>query len=464
MRLTAARCGPHPDAKRLRGPSRLATLVALARLARDEAGTIGRLFDAFGDLVAMHVPAVGPVVFVGSHALAKAVVTGDSQQLDPNRIQRELMGPAYGLHSVFLLDGPAHHRLRRMPMPPLRGETLASYAAIMGEVVARSVARWPVGQTLALVPELHEISLEIILRVVLGIERAADLARWAEAFRGFLGIALSEEAALRFLARKLGGLSRWRAFHAARLACDRLLFAEVRARRSGGRPRDDLLQRLLEARDEQGEPMTDAEIRDQLMTLILAGHETTATTAAWSFERLVRHPHALRALTDEARAGTDSAYTRAAIHETLRVRPPLWGLARWTLEPIVLGGQLVPAGTLLVPYFPRIHRDPQAHPAPDAFRPERFLDVKPDATPWMPFGGGAHRCLGDHFALMEVRIILQTVMRAVDLEATDPRDEPTQRRAIAHVPGRGCSVRVTRRVDAPRATHRERERDANPYG
>lgn len=427
-------------------PRRVTALQALrdlpAYLAR-EIATMQQLFDRYGDPFLLRIPGLGELALTGNPAYAKALFTASSDSIDANRFQRQLFGDAYGSRSVFLRDGPDHRRLRRMLLPPLRGDTLASYRTSMISVVERAVSRWPLDTPFPLLPETHRIGLEIILRVVMGIHEPAALVRWTRVFKRFLTIALSQEASLRFLGRELGALRSWRAFHDAKQDCDKLVYAEIASRRDRT-PSHDVLQLLLEARDEAGEPMHSEEIRDQIMTLVLAGHETTATSSAWTMERLLRHQDALAVVRREASEGS-STFTTAAVYETLRLRAPLYSLARVTTAPFQLGECVIAPNTTAVVYLPVMHRNAALYPDPEAFRPQRFLDAKPDLWAWMPFGGGAHRCIGEHFSILEIGIIVQTILRKLELVATDLADEPIMRRVITHVPGHGCSVKITRR-------------------
>jgi hypothetical protein len=346
-----------------------------------------------------------------------------------------------------LLDGARHLRRRRLVLPPFHGERLAAYAADMAAITREDLARWPNGRPFALEPHLRTITLAIIVRVVFGIEdagRATTLRRLIPQLvpdGGFSSLLLLPE-----LRRDLGPRSPWRRFLAARAAIDALLYEEIAGRRDDPDlgERTDILSLLLQARDEDGAPLSDHELRDELMTLLIAGHETTASALAWAFTLLVgARPDAI----DRARA--DDAYLDAVGAETLRLKPPLPLAVRRTTEPIELGGHHLPAGTRIGPCIYLTHRRADVYEDPLAFRPERFLDRKAPNYAWLPFGGGVRRCVGAAFAQLELRTVLKTVLDAVDLAPADPaaprRPERTRRRAIVLAPARGARLTVTPR-------------------
>ena len=244
---------------------------------------------------------------------------------------------------------------------------------------------------------------------------------------------------LPWLRRDLAPLSPWRRFVRLRTQVDRLIFEEIARRREDPElaERDDILSLLLQARDDEGAPMTDRELRDELVTLLVAGHETTATALAWAFERLLRHPEALDRLTAEARGSGEDAYADAVVQETLRLRPPLPAVGRMLTEDAEIAGRALPAGVRLAPSIHLVHRRADLYPDPAAFRPERFLDHPPETYGWLPFGGGVRRCLGASFATFEMKIVLRTILARARLGAAESRSEPVRRRAIVLAPARG---------------------------
>jgi cytochrome P450 len=311
-------------------------------------------------------------------------------------------------------------------LPPFHGERMRVYGDVMRELAEAEVATWPSGEEFPLLPAMQRLTLRIILRTVFGVE---DLARLEQAL-----IRLMRRGArimlLPLLQRDYGPGSPQRRFEEARAEVDAMLYAEIARRREspGG---TDVLSMLLEA----DEPPSDAELRDHLITLLLAGHETTATTLAWTFERLVRHPQAM------ARAASgDDAYLDAVIQESQRIRPVITYVMRTLQAPMEVGGHTVPEGATLGTSITLMHRRPDLYPEPLAFRPERFLDAKPETYTWVPFGGGVRRCLGAAFATFEMRQVLGVVLSRRALTPADPRPERNRRRGITFVPGRGASV------------------------
>jgi cytochrome P450 len=299
----------------------------------------------------------------------------------------------------------------------------------MREEAEAEVATWPSGAEFPLLGAMQRLTLRIILRTVFGVEQGTRMAELEPALIRLMGRG-AQIMLVPLLQRDYGPGSPQRRFEEARLEVDELLFAEI-ARRRREPDGTDVLSMLLQA----DEPPTDAELRDHLITLLLAGHETTATTLAWTFERLVRHPEAL------ARASTgDEAYIDAVVQESQRLRPVITYVMRTLQAPMTVGGHEVPAGATLGTSITLMHRRADLYPQPLAFRPERFLEAKPETYTWVPFGGGVRRCLGASFASFEMRQVLDVVLSSRRLTAADPRPERYRRRGITFVPGRGASV------------------------
>jgi cytochrome P450 len=397
-----------------------------------------------GDVFTLHLP-LGPIVAVSDPQLIKEVFTGDADVLRAGEGNRPLE-PVVGPDSLLLLDGARHLRRRRLVLPPFHGERLQAYAGDMAQITADDLARWPTGTPFPLEPRLRAITLAIILRVVFGIEdahRAATLGGLIPQLVPDGGVA--SLLLLPAMRRDFGPRSPWRRFLAARAAIDRMLYDEIAARRAdpGLQERADILSLLLQARDEEGAPLADPELRDELMTLLIAGHETTASALAWTFALL----HHRRDLI--ARARDDDALIDAIVTETLRLKPPLPLAVRRTSQPIRLGDHLLPAGARIGLCIHLTHRRADLY-GPDAlaFRPERFMDDNTPATyGWLPFGGGIRRCVGAAFAQLEMRTVLRTVLAHVDVTPAPPGDraERTRRRAIVLAPGAGARTIVSAR-------------------
>jgi cytochrome P450 len=376
----------------------------------------------------------------------KTVFTGDPQQLLAGK-NNEILRPLLGDRSVLLLDGAAHMRQRRLMLPPFHGERMKAYGETMREVAERHVAAWPRGTAFPAAPSMQAITLEIILRTVFGLEDEERIERIGAPLRRLLDATASQP---RLLALQITSSdnprprSPWGRFNKLVAAADRVIYAELHDRRAQpeGASHDDILSMLLEARDEEGRPLTDRELRDELMTLLLAGHETTATALSWTLERLVRHPAVLERLLVEGGEVGAAPYLDATIKESLRLRPVVTAVGRHLTAPLEVGGHLLPAGVSINPSIYLLHRRPDLYPEPEAFRPERFLDNPPGTYEWIPFGGGVRRCLGASFALYEMKIVLQVILARASLVPQHGPDERIVRRAITFAPNRGARIAV----------------------
>jgi cytochrome P450 len=376
----------------------------------------------------------------------RQVFTGDPEVLHAGA-GNIVLAPILGPGSVLLLDGPAHLRHRRMLLPPFHGERMRRYGEVMDAAARRHVAQWPRNKTFAVLPSMQAVTLEVILRAVFGLERQDDIERLGGPLRDVLDMVGTRRnvVALGLTQGRGGPLSPWRRFAAARSRADALIHEEIQRRRAAGdaAARDDIFSMLLAARDEDGMGLTDDELRDELMTLLVAGHETTATALAWTLERVTRHPDVLARLLTERREGGE-AYLDAVIKETLRLRPVVPAVVRQLQQPMRFGEWDLPAGVHIAPSIYLLHRRADLYPDPTAFRPERFLERTPGTYEWIPFGGGTRRCLGASFALFEMRVVLQAVLDSVELRAVDGSSaETTTRRAITCAPARGGRIAVT---------------------
>jgi cytochrome P450 len=311
----------------------------------------------------------------------------------------------------------------------------------MTAVAERAIAQWPRGEPFKVWPRMQEVTLEVIMRAVFGVTDRAGLER----LRGALNEALDwTTTPSRMVGLAVLGPERditQKIFDRAMKPANEIVLDEIarRRREEDVSERDDIMSLLIQARHEDGSPMTDGELRDELMTLLIAGHETTATGLAWALERLVRNRPALERLRDEVQAGED-AYLDAVVKETLRLRPVLPIVLRKLIEPMEIGGHLLPAGVSVAPCIYLVHRNPDVYPEPELFRPERFIERPAGTYTWIPFGGGVRRCLGASFALFEMKAVLSAVVRSVDLTAAQPASEPVTRRAITMTPGRGAEL------------------------
>jgi cytochrome P450 len=396
----------------------------------------------FGDAFTVTLAQVGTFVFTTDPGVLKTVFTTGPDRLRAGEANVALE-PVLGSRSVLLLDGAEHIRQRRLMLPPFHGERLRGYERLIGEIADEEMRGWPTNGPLTLQPRMQAITLEIILRVVFGMDRGPRLVELREQIKRLLDVTTKPWALVPQLRRNLGPLSPWARFLAVRDAVDAVLFDEIARRRDDPElaDRTDIFSLLLQARDEDGQPLTDRELRDELITLLVAGHETTATGLAWAFERLVRLPGALERL-----AGDDedaASYADAVVQETLRLRPPIPIVARRVVgEPFDLGGRSIPVGTMVAPCIYLVHRRADLYEDPYGFRPERFLERPPETYSWLPFGGGMRRCIGASFAVLEMSTVLRTVARRMRLTPSGPSPERITRRAIVLAPSRGGEVVV----------------------
>jgi len=389
-----------------------------------------------------------PMVLISDPAAIKALYREREHGLPPGR--NIVLEPILGSTSLLIQEGAEHLSRRKLMLPPFHGERMRSYEETMTAIVSAEVDSWPLHQKFPIHARMQAVTLEVILRVIFGVAGGPRLDR----LRGMLSTVLQETATpgrqiLGLALRRFGGGGPFAHFQDQLREVDELLFAEIAEHRE--RPdleeREDILSMLMTAEFEDGTRMEDQELRDQLMTLLLAGHETTATALAWTFDLLLRHPAALARLRDELAAG-DEDYLRATISESLRLRPVIPLAGRRLAKELVADGLTLPAGTDVTPAIWLTHTRADVYPEPFAFKPERFLEEGPDTYAWIPFGGSVRRCIGATFAEFEMRVVLREVLTRCELRKADPRPERTGRRNITLSPKDGTPVVVTSRQPA----------------
>jgi len=417
-----------------------------------------RFMDAcrrrYGDVVKFSTLFDSCFVLVFDPETLKQVFRGSPEQLRAGEANA-VLGPVVGERSVLLLDGAEHLRQRKLMLPAFHGERMRTYEEVMRRAADEAIERWPVGEPFALLPSMQSLTLDIILTAVFGVgegERQERLKRSLRELIDPIGNRLG--LLLMFVTGgRVGGAAPTRAFEQRRSAVDALIYDEIARRRDAPdlETREDVLSMLLLARDEEGNSLTDRELRDELVTLLVAGHETTATGLAWAFELLLRNSPVLGRL-QSARAEGDGAYLDAVVKETLRLRPVISGVGRVVRgAPFELGGFEIPPGVEINPSLSGIHRRADLYPNPREFRPERFLGPgAPDTYTWVPFGGGTRRCLGASFASFEMRVVIDRVLERAQLEAVGRRPEKMARRGVTFAPKRGARV-VQRRGPLPAA-------------
>jgi cytochrome P450 len=394
----------------------------------------------FGDTFTLNIVPEGDWVVLSNPEHIKQVFTGDPRVFHAGEGNRILL-PVLGEHSLLLLDEDAHMEQRKLLLPSFHGKRMQRYGELMSEIAGREIDTWPSGEPYRLRPRMQAITLEIILRAVFGLHHGERLERLRTELRNLLDLLTRPHM---FLLPVLMGperLSRFGPFQRLHRQVDELIYAEIAERRGASDldERDDILSMMLSATHEDGSPMTDRELRDELVTLLVAGHETTANALAWAVERLIRHPDKLERLSAEVRAGQDE-YLEAVVTETLRLRPVISLVARRLTEPVEIGGWQLPAGVTLAPSIYLVHRRPDVYPDPHSFRPERFLDTKPGTYTWIPFGGGVRRCIGGAFAQFEMQVVMAEVVKRRGLMPARPEPEPVMRRAITETPRHDAEV------------------------
>ncbi|MFO0757416.1 MAG: cytochrome P450 [Byssovorax sp.] len=425
------------------GP-RLPAAVQTAAYALRPFETLDACVARYGDLFTLKLVTFGTMVCASRPETIKQIFTGDPRTMKVGEANAGLR-PLIGEHSILLLDGEPHFRHRRLAAPFFfHGEGPAAQAGAMCEVAARTIAAWPEGRPLPMHEHMRVLTLDIVLRVLFGAEGdelmglrhalARVTSRGASPFDALLLVPA--------LQRDLGPVTPWASLTRDLAAADALIYRHIRDARARGRAGRGVLAALLAAAEDDGTPLHDVEARDTLVTLIIAGHETTSTTLCWALEAILTHPEVARRLDAELASVAGKGpldpshlaaleYLDATIKEVLRLYPvvPILGMGRLLTEPLEVQGHLLPAGVKLVPTIYATHQRPDLYPDPKRFLPDRFLGIKPDPYAFLPFGGGVRRCLGMGFALQELKVVLGTLL--LDRRLTLERKGP----ATAHVGG-----------------------------
>lgn len=397
----------------------------------------------YGDTFRLEIAYEGTWIFLSDPEEVRRVFTGDPKLLHAGEANRILL-PVLGAHSVLLLDESAHVEQRKLMLPSFHGERMKRYAGLMSEVAAAEIEGWPRGRPYRLRPRMQAVTLEIILRAVFGVTEAERLEPLRSELRRLLDMVTDPKRVLFMLALGPERIRRFPPFRRDVARVDRLIYEEIASRRSASDldEREDILSLLLGARHEDGSPMSDRELRDELVTLLVAGHETTANALAWAAERLARHPDKLERLTAEVHDGSD-AYLKAVVCETLRLRPVISLVNRTLKAPMEFGGYELPAGVKVAPCIYLVHRRPDIYPEPERFLPERFLERPPGTYTWIPFGGGVRRCLGGAFAQFEMEVVLRELVSRATIRPARPKPERVYRRAITETPRHDAEVIVS---------------------
>ena len=441
------------------GP-RLPMPVQTAWMLRDPVGFLTTCERRLGPVFRVRLLGFPRYVYVADPRLAREVYAADRAGALGGEARRQFLEPAVGRHSLLCAEGEEWLRQRKLLAPPFHRRHVEGFDSEIAAIASEHLDGWPPSRTpFALRPRMQEITLEVILRLVFGISDEHRLDRLRELLPALIEAGaspllwvlpgpirnrLDSSAALR---RRPSPLRR---FLALRDRVDEILYEEIRLRRTAPREdRRDVLSQLLASRDDDGRPMSDVELRDELVTLLEAGHETTATALAWTFERLLRTPPVLQRLLAELAEG-DEEYLEAVVKESLRSRPVVLDTPRILTSPLELDGYEVPAGWWVAPALPLVQGSRRVYEHPGEFRPERFLDGQSGREGWIPFGGGKRHCVGSHLALLELKVITRELLRRFELEPVDPAPERQRVQHVTLVPSELAEVRVRGRHGADR--------------
>jgi cytochrome P450 family 135 len=417
-------------------------LIQSPRFARRPLETLERCRREYGDVFTIKLVGFGKLVYIADPQAIRELFTGDQSDLLAGEAN-SFLEPILGKHSVLVLDGPPHLRQRRLLSPPFQGSRVAAFRSVVREVAEREIDGWQPGSELVLRERMRALTFEVICRAVFGVTEPERVER----LRGALAAVIDSSPLLMAFPRLQADLGPWspggRMARRLRRA-DALIYDEIDRRR--GVPdleeRSDVLSLLLRTRDEDGQPMSDAELRDELITLLGAGHETTATALAFAFELLLRHPPVLARLRAEIDADGGDEYLGAVMRETLRLRPVVDAAERRLVKPRRIGGFDLPAGVTVYPAIALVHRRPELYPEPEAFRPERFLESDVESYAWLPFGGGIRRCIGAALAQAEMIEALRVIVPRVELQPLRAEADPVVLRGVTLAPKYGVRVRV----------------------
>jgi cytochrome P450 len=436
------------------GP-KLPTPVTTAQFVRRPLDMLRRWQARYGDVFTVSYIGFGTGVYVADPDAIRELFTGDQSDLlagEANSILEPVLGP----HSVLVLDGPEHLRQRRLLLPPFQGSRVAGFRSIITEIAEREVDRWRPGQELVVRERMRALTFEVICRAVFGVTEPARVARLRHALLAVIDTA-SILMAVPLLRTDLGRLSPGGRLARRLRAADALIYEEIarRRREPDVSERTDVLSLLLQAHDEDGRSMSDRELRDELFTMLAAGHETTATGLAFAIELLLRNPATLTRLRESVSAGEDD-YVAAVGKETLRMRPVIDAAERTLTKPRVVAGWELPPGVKVYPAIALVHHRPDLYPEPDAFRPERFTEDGAESYSWLPFGGGIRRCIGAALAQVEMTEVLRVVASRVDLSLVRSEPDPVVLRGITVAPKYGVPVRVASRKPPSRWVTRPR--------
>ncbi len=420
-------------------------IVQTLRWATRPAELLSECAEHYGNIFVLNFSPTGKWVFTSEPDDIQKIFRANPDDV-PSATSQSIITPVVGGNSLLILNGKEHLRQRKLLLPPFHGDRMKTYGEIITQVTERELAKWPLGTPFKLAPRMQAITLEVIERAVFGVTDEEDLERMRSVIVQILGLSQSP-LAIPFIIGNIGREEPRGMLKRIVARLDREIYAEIARHRQDPNleQREDILSLLLQARDEEGEAMSDKELRDELVTLLLAGHETTASALAWAFERLTRTPTAMDRLRESLK-NNETDYLDAVIEETMRSRPIVPIVSRKLTVDMKLSGYEFPAGSLIAPSIFGIHHRPDLYPDPVLFRPERFIEKDTEIYSWIPFGGGVRRCIGAAFANFEMKTVISTIFEGgFRLRAVNPEPEPIRRRNVTFIPSRGTLVIAERR-------------------
>lgn len=405
----------------------------------------------YGDCFTIRLPRNAPFVTFSAPEAVKEIFTGNPEQL-PAGETRAILRPLVGQHSLLLLDGARHMHQRKLMAPSFHGERMQAYGEVMREITDRNIDTWPTDQAFPIHSHMQDITLDVILRTVFGMDEGPEQGRLRECLAEMLALGANPIRLIPWFQKVIGLFTKGKQIAQLIQEIDELLYAQIAHRREeGGAGREDILSLLIEARDKDGQPMSDQELRDEMITMLVAGHETTATSLAWAFHCILGRPDVMEKLQAELRSVIGSGpvepqhiakleYLDATIKETQRLHPILPIVARLLDEPLHIGGQDLPAGVMVNPCIYLTHHRPDLWPEPEKFNPDRFVGKRVSPYEFFPFGGGIRHCIGAAFALYEMKIVLAQILLRVTLRAAPGHNVHMVRRGITFAPSEGMPV------------------------
>ena len=405
----------------------------------------------YGDMWTLRLMGGTTFVFVSDPDLIEDIFTADPDVLRAGAAHQRIGTALLGEGSLLLLDEPEHNQMKNLLFPPFKTDHVERYREGIQQVAEEEVAKWPVDEPMPTLPHMQRIALNVIMTTTFGGTEGEELETLRDRVHNLLEWAGSPLHMGHLHLAHRRGKAYPKGFLTVRDALDESIFGVIEGMRKdpGLSEREDVLSMLLEARWDDGTPLTDRQLRDQLVTLMMQGHSSTATALAWAIERITRHPQVVERMREEAESNGGDEYLDAVVKETLRVRPPLpIAGAREVSRPFQLGDYEIPADTLVAACIYLLHRHERLFPEPERFRPERFLEHTPGKYEWIAFGGGHRHCIGSSFAVTQMKEVLRTMVLRTRLEPADPADEAIQRRGVGFSPARGARVVVKQRVPA----------------